>query len=292
MKKLGTTCGTWGDIIVNLGYFLNEIKEGKILYLGNNLQIMKFLEIQPFIKDVIRIETDELSWQKYWIYTVFKQTFPDDIHYKITTEAPFIKAGYDPKNFEITHLTFEDTKVDAPIYQWHGVKLPEDVKAWAEEMASKLPNEFYLFQPYSFNSNNPLQHWPDWNYLCGLITARTNKKLVLIGNDWEPRIEELSNKILSNDLISLYNNTPSMLHVFALARHARGIITTSNSLAHWCQIDDLPCSVICNKKSSKQNYIFRRVLNWPTLDVMHYETDVESAFNRISEKVFNKNKFI
>jgi hypothetical protein len=98
--------------------------------------------------------------------------------------------------------------------------------------------------------------------------------------------------MLGPDTISLYNEIPSMMHIFALARYATGVITTSNSLAHWCQIDDIPCLVICNRKSTRQNYIFRRVLNWPTIDFVEFLDDVEFAFNKVSETVFSRSKFI
>ena len=54
-KTWGTTCGVWGDVIVNYGYFLDRIKEGKLLYLGNNDQIVEFLKCQPNVKDVIKV---------------------------------------------------------------------------------------------------------------------------------------------------------------------------------------------------------------------------------------------
>jgi hypothetical protein len=293
MQKLGTACGVWGDIIVGLGYYLDRIKEGKIIYLGNNDDIVKFLNCQPYIKNVQKIPVPvEMDWKKYWLYTVFSITYPDDQRYTTFPEEPFLKAGYDKSSFKITHLTQNDCLPEAPIYQWHGVKLPNDVKAWAAEMASKLPEEFYLFQPYSFNSNNPLDHWQNWDGLCHLITKRTNKKLVVIGNDWLPKIDQYSQNILGSKTISLYNETPSMLHIFALARHAKGVITTSNSLAHWCQIDNLPCTVICNRKSTRKNYLFRRVLEWPTISFVEFNDDVDVAFNTVSENIFSQSKFV
>jgi hypothetical protein len=293
MHKVGTACGVWGDIIVGLGYFLERIKEGKIIYLGNNEEIIKFLKCQPFITNVHHLPVaEELEWKKYWLYTVFNLRWGNDTSYVSYPEEPFLKAGFDKNSFQITHLTIEDCKVDKPIYQWHGAKLPDDVSLWAAEMANKLPREFYLFQPYSFNSNNPNDHWQHWDALAQLITKRTNKKLVVIGNDWLPKIDYYSPNILGTNTISLYNEIPSMMHIFALARHAKGIITTSNSLAHWCQIDDLPCLVICNRKSTRPNYLFRKVLKWPTLDFVEFADDVEYAFNKVSEFIFSKSHVI
>jgi hypothetical protein len=292
MSKWGTTNGVWGDVIVGLGYFLDKIKEGRILYLGNNDQIIQFLNCQPFITEVKKLPViDEREWQKYWMYTVFNQTFKEDPNFKSYPEEPFIKAGMSKDSFKITHLTLEDSRITAPIYQWHGVKLPRDVKDWAKNVAKTLPKEFYLFQPYSFNSNSPTDHWQDWNALAHYITTRTNKKLVLVGHNWIPKMESLSSAMFDPKIISLYNQAPSMLHIFALARYATGTITTSNSLAHWCQIDDLPCMVICNRKSTRPNYIFRRVLEWPTLKFIEFEDDVDFAFNKVSEDVFGLSKF-
>ena len=293
IKKWGTTCGVWGDVIVGLGYFLDRIGEGKILYLGNNDQIIKFLNCQPFITEVRKIPVAEnRDWAKYWMYTVFNQTLKEDPDFTSFPEKPFYEAGYSDSNLKITHLTKEDCTIDAPLYLWSGVKLPKEINDWAKEMASKLPKEFYLFQPYSFNSNSPQDHWQNWNGLANLITKRTNKKLVIIGNDWLPRIDYYSQSILSSETISLYNQVPSMMHVFGLARYAKGIITTSNSLAHWCQIDNLPCLVINNRKSTRPNYIFRRVLNWPGINFVEYEDDLNFAYNKVCESVFSLSKTI
>jgi hypothetical protein len=286
-KTWGTTCGVWGDVIVNYGYFLERIKEGKLLYLGNNNQIVEFLKCQPNVKDVIKVPIDEDEWQNYWLYTVFPQTMVNRLpDYKTTPREPFVKAGYN--DFMVTHITNDDARIDKPIYQWHGVKLPKHVQEWAKDMAAQLPKEFYLFQPYSFNSNSPFDHWPYWDLLAKLITDRTNKKIVIIGHNWYKRAEEYSPTILGPRVISLYNQVPSMMHIFALARYAAGTITTSNSLAHWCQIDDLPCMVICNRKSSRPNYIFRRVLNWPTLAFCEYDDEPEYVYNKVSELVFGR----
>ena len=76
--KYGTACGVWGDIIVGLGYFKNTIGKGEILYLGNNQQVIDYLECQPFITKVKQLSVPEEEWKKYWIYTVFKYTIKQD----------------------------------------------------------------------------------------------------------------------------------------------------------------------------------------------------------------------
>ena len=284
MSKYGTACGVWGDIIVGLGYFKHHIGSGEILYLGNNKQVTDYLECQPFIKRVINVPvTNEEDWKKYWIYTVFGYAVDHDPNYHIEVKDPFFRAGYKESQFTITHLHQELALPEQPIYQWEGNDLPKYAKDWAKEFAKTLPENFILFQPFSFNSNRPQDHWPHWDQLASMITSYTNQNLVLIGHGWLPGIANRSKNILSDKIINLYEKIPSMLHVFALAEYAGGIITTSNSLGHWCQIANIPCVIICNTKSSRPHYIYRRVLEWPTITCIHHDTELEEAFNIVCE---------
>lgn len=292
-EKWGTACGVWGDIIVGLGLFLDRVGKGNILYLGNSDEIVEFLECQPFINKVKKLPLPEEEWKRYWIYTVFNYDWHKDPSYSIRPIDPFLRMGYRSSEVEITHLHYDVCKPDHPMYQWHGVKLPQHIEDWADEEAKKLPENFYLFQPYSFNSNSPHDHWPIWPELCNAITTRTNKKLVLIGHKWYPEIERRSSVMFKSPMIAdYYSNVPSMMHIFALAKRSVGVITTSNSLAHWCQIADIPCTVICNRKSSRPDYIFRRVLVWPTLKLVNFDDDLETAYNAVGEGVFSAEKFI
>lgn len=292
IDKYGTACGVWGDIIVGLGYFKNIIGKGKILYLGNNKQVIEYLEAQPFITEVKQLPVPDEDWKKYWIYTVFKYKIDYDPEFTAEPKDPFYKLGYSDKQFEITHLNYDLAQSDQPIYQWEGDKLPSYVEEWAENKAKELPENFYLFQPYSFNSNRPSDHWPHWNSLAGHINNFTNKNLVLIGHEWLPGIHKYSMNMFAGKIINLYNGIPSMLHIFALAKYAKGVITTSNSLGHWCQIANIPCVIICNTKSSRPNYIYRRVLDWPTITCLDYDTSMNEAFNVIGEKLFSLESWI
>ena len=51
IKKYGTACGVWGDIIVGLGYFKNIIGQGEILYLGNNKQYKNKTSVLDIIRN-------------------------------------------------------------------------------------------------------------------------------------------------------------------------------------------------------------------------------------------------
>lgn len=288
----GTACGVWGDILTGLGFFLNDIGEGKILYLGNNDLIVDFLKEQPFITQVKKLQVDEQLWRRYWIYSVFQKISDEFPNYMPNPEDPFLDLGMKPTDFKITHLTYEKARPEQPIYQWQNAKLPKYVEKWAEETAKTLPKNFYLYQPYSFNSNAPDDHWPHWNDLTKMILTRTNKNLVLIGHNWIPKVHNNFNYFDSNRIHSLYNQAPSMLHIFALAKYAVGSIATSNSLAHWCQIQNLPCAVISNRKSTRPLYYFRRVLEWPTIKIAEYDASVQEAFNVCGDGVFSFEKSI
>ena len=288
----GTACGVWGDILTGLGFFLNDIGEGKILYLGNNDLIVDFLKEQPFIKQVKKLQVDEKLWRRYWIYSVFHKISDEYPDYMPKPEDPFLNQGLKQSEFKITHLTYDKAQPDQPIYQWQNAKLPKYIEDWARETAKTLPKNFYLYQPYSFNSNSPDDHWPYWNELTDLLLKRTNKNLVIIGNNWIPSVYRSFQYFESNKIFSLYNQTPSMLHVFGLAKYAVGTITTSNSLAHWCQIQNLPCTVISNRKSTRKHYYFRRVLEWPTIEIAEFSSSIQQAFNACGDGVFKYEKLI
>jgi ADP-heptose:LPS heptosyltransferase len=292
ITKYGTACGVWGDIIVGLGYFKNIIGKGEILYLGNNKQVVDYLKCQPFITDVRQLAVPEEEWKKYWIYTVFKYTIEHDPNYTAQPRDPFLLAGYKENMFEVTHLHYDLAKPDQPIYQWEGDNLPDYAEEWAAEFRKTLPENFYLFQPYSFNSNRPSDHWPHWDALAAHINTYTNKNLVLIGHEWLDGIHKYSRNMNSPKIINLYNQIPSMLHIFALAKYATGVITTSNSLGHWCQIANIPCVIICNTKSSRPHYIYRRVLEWPTITCVHHDKSLNDAFNAIGETLFSRESWI
>jgi hypothetical protein len=80
-------------------------------------------------------------------------------------------------------------------------------------------------------------HWPYWNDALKWLLEETGQTFALVGvgytvdGDPHPRLRDL------------LNCAPSMEHIFALAEHAKGVVTTSNALAHYCAMQRIPCLI-------------------------------------------------
>ncbi|NCZ80913.1 MAG: phosphoglycerate kinase, partial [Actinobacteria bacterium] len=172
---LAKELSTYADVYVGDGFGAVHRKHASVYELAKLLPHVRFN-----LQSVSAAQSKE-EWKKYWIYTVFKYTIKQDPTFTAEPKDPFYKLGYTDKNFELTHLHYDLAQSDQPIYQWEGDNLPAYAEEWAEEKAKELPEFFYLYQPFSFNSNTPDDHWPHWDSLSRHIASYTNKNLVLIG---------------------------------------------------------------------------------------------------------------
>lgn len=279
--KWGTISGVWGDIIVSLGYFKEKIGHGNIIYLGNNKAIVDFLSCQDFIHEVKQIPESIVNaenWNQYWMQAVFS---PDS---KIDDMFPYLSSGISKDIIVPTHITYKLMQPDQPVVQWSGGNLPVYAKDWASEYRKQLPKWFFIFQPYSLNSNPLHRHWNYWKYLALQLESYTPHAYVTVGTNWFP---VMKNKVYDTPQFhNMVDKIPDMACVMALAELSSGIITTSNSLAHWAQVQSIPSVVICNKTSSRDEYMYRRVLEWPSLTVLHHDSSLDDAFNTVGERLF------
>ena len=276
----GTSFGAWGDMLCGLAYFRKRIGEGNIIYYGKNVGIPKFLAAQPFIGEVIHVVPKDTASYKHFIER--------DVHMYQPEEAALLPmlegTGFGVGDVVRTHLE-QNVLYAETVELWEGGLLPGDVRAWAARTAEGLPKRFYIVQPFSLNSNSYSNHWPGWGGLMNRLLAQTAQRYVLVGHEVEDCLSKtgigVRDRAKHPYLTDLTNECPSMMHLFALASHAQGVITTSNSLAHWCQNQGLPCVVLCNSTSSRPDYFFRKVLNTPTLKVLHRDATVDDAMESI-----------
>lgn len=260
-QKYGTTIGNWGDVICSLGFFQERVKQGGIVYYGGVDGMQSFLECQPFITDVkITRHKDVQEFQNtmraLWTPELYEQGL-------LTILG---NTGINPENVINTAINFEESKnynKNYPIAR--NLELPEDVKEWANRIAQDIPRPFYLLQPYSINTVNKEAHWPHWwEYILWIIRDQS-KTFITIGKDWDDTPLETFNNI-----VRFAHKTPTMCHVFALAQLADGVITTSNSLAHFCVAQNIKTIVCGNIRNTDPKDFFTKIIQGDDVRLFSY----------------------
>ena len=116
-------------------------------------------------------------------------------------------------------------------------------------MTQDLPRPFFLLQPISLNTVRANAHWPYWQDLIHWMIHDKDKHFLLAGLNWE------SNPYAGlGNVTNLVDKCPSQAHVFALAQISDGVITTSNSLAHFATCQGLKTIVCANKTSTNPKF--------------------------------------
>lgn len=259
--RYGTAIGNWGDVICSLGFFQERLGHGGIVYYGGTPGMQEFLECQTFIDDVKitrhkNIEEFQLTMQNLWTPELYQQglltilgntnVHPDDV---INTALDFNEStNYNTKYPIVRNLV-----------------LPQDAREWAARIAQDIPRPFYLLQPYSINTVNKEAHWPHWwEYILWLIRDQ-NKTFVTVGRDWDD-----TPLTQFNNTVCLAHKTPTMCHVFALAELSDGIITTSNSLAHFCTAQNLNAIICGNIRNTDPKDFFTKIIQGDTVKLFSY----------------------
>lgn len=277
--RYGTCAGAWGDVICSLGNFRKHVGSGGVIFFGNDPTIVDFLACQEFIETVEYVRPAAgFDWiPSFWNPMVNTPSPPFD-------PLDIITRGLTIPRQLITPTHHNYASANTAVNFWSGGQLPEEAYLWADKICESLPRRFYMVQPYSLNSNGYNRHWPYWGTLMQNLLDSTAVSLVLVGNN-------LPQKLWGNrpgnhaNLIDLIGKIPSMAHVFALSEKSNGIITTSNSLAHWCQVQSLPTVVCCNTTSSQHEYYFRKSLDWPTLTCLDHSSSLNDALFAVHERL-------
>jgi len=164
-------------------------------------------------------------------------------------------TGLTPEEVCPTHLSY--TMALQPVL-WHGLVVPEDNYQWACRYVEGIPYPYLLVQPYSLASVSMNDHWPYWLLLIHEMATRTHGTVLLVA---QPGVIP---KNWNDDLpanVWRIENARSQADVFALSHLSAHVFTTSNSLAHYACIQELPVTIICNRNTTKRpNFLMRKVL--------------------------------
>lgn len=276
----------WGDVLCSLSaVYDSQIK--KVLYVGNtDANLMKdFLLAQDFIDEVISINVNDLNLEDYlglWVDCIFRN---QTLEQKLTDVL--LKASVDIPYSKIFNACSDYFAKYNKIYQLENVNLPIEIIQWAYNfLKDKNIYNFILVNPYSFNSTTTEMHWPLWHEYIDWLISHSQYHYVFVGCDYE-----LDNDLNRDNVTNLINLLPSNLHVFALSLYASSTITTSNSLAHWCNSRNLVCTNICNTTVSGKYDYFNRILNENTIYSIKHSDNIDIAkiiTKKINFKVYDE----
>lgn len=269
-------CGTWGDVICSLGYFQKSFPHGgKVIYYGGVKHVPEFLHSQSFLTEVINVRPRN-SVDYYAVVDLLWS--PDTVD--LGVERIIAGTRIPKANVVSTSVSFDypgQYETDMPIAR--NLSVPSDIDNWSRDFASSLNRPYYVVQPYSINTVSERNHYPYWNDILEWIARDKSKHFVLVGKDWNAVPYEGFENVTN-----LVNQTPTMSHVFALSSHAAGVITTSNSLAHWCVSQNLDTVCVATMRSSEPTHFFNRVLQGENFKLFTYYNKVMPILFHLRER--------
>lgn len=277
MKDWAIAAGAWGDVICELGYVQRAENRLNLLYFGwDNSGLMRdFLEAQSFIGEVRTVKPlDKDDFKKTLQLLIYDKTFPTALEHILRD------SDLAPGQFHKTVVPYDtnhEWRTDIPIGS--NFTLPESVKNWALSIVAEL-RDFFIVQPFSINTVNAQAHWPYWHELMQWIGADMGNRYVIAGVGWDAsRYDEIGS------FANMVDRFPSVCHLYALAEHAKGVITTSNSLAHWCVCQQIPAVVIMNAMSSDPNFFFNKAITGPNVNTHSYYSRLSKVAYALREKM-------
>jgi hypothetical protein len=239
--------GAWGDTFAGVGHAM-KLGLHKILHYGLDPNVARFLRMQPWFTDVERIEPTS----RYDYYEIVNAS-------SHSAYGPWV-ARITDRPVRPVHVYDIRKRIDSD--RWFGAALPEAEEAWADRLLSKLGvRDFYLVNPFSFQSTTQGDHWPWWYEVIAAL-KEDGSTYILVGQ------ETVHVKPLRN-VINLSGYTSSVLEVFALADRARGIITTCNGLSWWSIIQSIPAVVCCHRHHAESIYFWDWLRFYPNRIVQY-----------------------
>lgn len=261
-SRWGICLGPWGDIICALGHYQSLLGSGNMVYVGYMPGAEEFLAAQDFIDRVAIVrpadreeyrECVRMMWSKdagvrrQGILRVLEGSAinADQV---VDTNLNYGFSGYAPEEIPIAR----------------GLKLPRECEAWAGDVIRHLPRPVYVLHPYSVNTNRLEAHWPHWVDYMNWLAHDQSKHYLTCGVNWS----DASFAKLSN-VTRLVGKTPTVMHLFALADRADAVITTSNSVAHYCAANERRAVVLSVERNSEPTEYFKHVLRGPNMRVFN-----------------------
>lgn len=222
----GTAIGVWGDVLAACGNLKALHGHGGMIYLGKHPQIEAFLRRQPFIDDVKFVQP---ATGDEWITWVQRYCVPRaPVHELCGWNLGLTRDQIVQTNMIDTHL---------PPTRWRGARL--DPRFIGNGVFTG--RDYLLVQPYSLIGSPPEWHYEHWQRVLDYLLDYTPYNLVIVGQGYEIQGEH-------DRVFNRIGWTESMEEVFALARLAKGVVTTSNALAMWCAMEHTP-AVVCGSNS-------------------------------------------
>lgn len=281
MDKWGIVSGNWGDVMCDLAHYKKNIGEGNVIYYGNAQGMKEFLECQDFIHQVVVVEGRKQNDNTYNDLSSVR-TWHDAAQRIIKhTDVDPSKLVYASRNYIDFHTGLIDPKElnDVPIIE--NLNLPQKYRDWAADFTVKLAGnkEFFMLQPVSVNTNSISEHWPYWGLYLSWMIHDSSKRYILVGQGWN---SHLFSKL--RNVTNLVDKTPNIMNVFALAELSKGVITTSNSLAHWCRAQNLNTLICAPVYSTGVKQYFRETVLGPTVSFFDYGAKPEVVYYKTYEK--------
>ena len=271
--RWGVVNGSWGDVIAGLQFFRDRIGRGNVIYYGDDPSIAEFLRCQSFIDEVIfvapsaSVDPLEIHFSVWGNGGRLSSSILEELEPCGVPRDLLVGCGFD---WNHPHPTC----IREPL------SLPEEVERWAQTQVGDRGKPTYLLMPYSFHSTRKEDHWPHWYEFMQTLFAASDAQFILAGQAWSGKPFEKHVNVKN-----LIGQTPTMMHVMALARFCRATITTSNGLGLWCGSQTLPAIVIANQECSDDTQYFAKVFqnlaSWPGFQVAKVSTHPRVIMHRL-----------
>lgn len=270
--KWVTVAGAWGDVMCAIGTArammqTKEIEKIGVIWYGKDTKIAEWLKCQPWVREVLPIiepDKDRMTM----VYGQICQVKPR--YARATWETLLARRGVELTG-EIAYTQLCLAEDRTPEY-WHGAVLPDEANAWAQTVADGIGEPYILLNPLSVASNTMRDHWPHWSEAIGWLLENLTCPVVMVG-------ENLIEWPAHPRLVNVSGQTPSMVHVLALADRSAGIVTTSNNLAHYAVIQEIPTVCIAARTFHRRSF-YHRYNEVEPLTIVDFEepaSDMERA---------------
>lgn len=258
-----TAFGHWGDIFCCVGVMKAKMKQTgqekvNVLYVGPDMNIVDWLQLQPFVDEVIGIKSDNGDfYKKFWFATSRPDSEPM-LWLGMLWEQ--IRGLPGPEKFTQTHINSQwfETRTGLPAQLWHGGVLPEKEAMAAGELMRKhlpiKPKTLIHIHPVSTWSEAANNHWPHWLAAIEWLIEKTPHTYVLTG------LHPIMFLPQSPRLVNLIGETKSNLEVMTINSFCDGIISTPNNVALWSVIEKQKCLCVGNLATQFLSSYYRRFL--------------------------------
>lgn len=258
-----TAFGHWGDVFCCAGVMRSLMARSgqekvNVLYVGPDLAIVDWLELQPFINRVMAVKSDNGDfYKKFWGATSRPDSEPEvwlGILWEVMRGLP--KA----EQFTQTHINSRwfETRTGLPAQLWHGGVLPDEDRMRAgmllQDALPNRPRLLYHLHPVSTWSESSHNHWAHWLAAIEWLVEKTPHTYVLTG------IEEIRFLPQSGRLVNLIGKTKTNLEVLAISDCCDGVISTPNNVAIWSVIARQKCLCVGNLATQFLSSYYRRFL--------------------------------